>query len=131
MAERGEQHGGTISRARRGVCGRPQQPRRSFKGPGHTSSKTSDGAASAGDAGYGAGVKSPGRLALDAAFRKQADLRLGLAENLSQARAQNVPLDARVEQAFKDFDPSVPAKNEPSDATMLNRMPPRSTPSIG
>lgn len=78
-----------------------------------TGSKTSDGAAPAGDAGYGPGVKSPGRLALDAAFRKQADLRLGLAENLSQARTQNDPLDARVEQAFKDFDPSAPAKNEP------------------
>jgi len=78
-----------------------------------TGSKTSDGAASAGDAGYGSGLKGPGRLALDAAFRKQADLRLGLAENLSQARTQNDPLDARVERAFKDFDPSVPAKNEP------------------
>ena len=79
-----------------------------------TGAKTSDGAASAGDAGYGAGLKSSGRLALDAAFRKQTDLRLGLAENLSQARAQNNPLDARVKRAFKDFDPSVPAKNEPT-----------------
>src|SRR5690349_11572122 len=58
-----------------------------------TGSNTSAGAASAADNGYGSGLKTPGRLALDAAFRSQTDLRLGLAENLSHARTENDPLD--------------------------------------
>jgi hypothetical protein len=79
-----------------------------------TDSTTTPGAAPAGHDGLGSGLKTPGRAALDAAFRNQTDLRLGLAENLRQARSHNDAVDARVERAFKDFAPSVPARYEPA-----------------
>ena len=82
-------------------------------GPPHTGSTTSPGAAPAGHDGDGSGPKTPARLALDGAFKNQADLRLGLAENLRQARTHNERLDARVQRAFADFDPSIPAENAP------------------
>ena len=84
----------------------------------HTGPTTSDGAASAD--GHRPALKTPGRLALDAAFTSQTDLRLGLAENLRQARSQNDPLDARVHRAFKDFDPGAPAKSAPAPHNLLD-----------
>jgi hypothetical protein len=65
--------------------------------------------------GAGAELKSPGRLALDAAFRSDTDLRLGLAENLSDARARSDRVDERVRRAFKEFKPTARATSERDD----------------
>jgi len=59
-----------------------------------------------------AAFQSPRRMALDAAFRNDAELRLGLTENLSQARIQSERLDERVQRAFKEFNAAAPAKGE-------------------
>jgi hypothetical protein len=64
--------------------------------------------------GDGAALKTPGRVALDEAFRKNADLRLGVAENLSQARTQKDKLDERVQEAFAKFNAAAPANGEPA-----------------
>ncbi len=85
----------------------------SASGNGEATQAPPPGVPPAGDDGYRSEVKTPARLALDSAFRAQTDLRLGIVENLRRARAENDSRDARVARAFENFDPSVPARNEP------------------
>ena len=51
-------------------------------------------------------------MALDAAFRSEADLRAGLTENLSQARTESDKVDERVRRAFRNFDAAGPTNGE-------------------
>ena len=55
-------------------------------------------------------TKSPRRAALDAVFRSEADLRSGLTENLSEARAESERVEQRVRRAFRDFDAPDPGR---------------------
>ena len=62
----------------------------------------------------GATLKTPRRIALDAAFKERDDLRQGLAEHLGQRRGQRDQVDERVERAFAEFTPTLRTPGAPA-----------------